>query len=279
MGLSLRRVCWVFALAIAGFLYIPNLYADVIRLNNGSLIDGQIIHDDDTAVVVLVKGVPQFYPADDVSAIVYSQIRVDPRSSRRSQFGVKATRQALLDTSVVAKIRERMLTYHGFFMRIGTVAEYLRWGDTVRAGVAAQRAARWILPFHHGQVSPFSALADILILLGLRAPLLWLALSFVREPRAFTRIGEFLVPAYGLLMLIMTYITVTPWLSVQLVLLPLAICAAAWLFIWMFVLTRGRALLAFSIAVAMNVVIEYFLVQSQWLSVGLQNSLLQLAQR
>jgi len=164
-------------------------------------------------------------------------------------------------------------------MRIGTVAEYLRWGDTAHAGVAAQRAARWILPFHHGQVSPFSTLADILILLGLRAPLLWLALSFVREGRAFTRIAEFLIPAYGLLMLIMTYITITPWLSVQLVLFPLAIWGVAWLFIWMFVLTRGRALLAFSIALAMNVVIEYFLIQSQWLSVGLQNSLLQLAQR
>lgn len=279
MRLSLRRIRWVFALAAAAFLYMPSLYADVIRLNNGSLIDGQIIRDDDTAVVVVVKGVPQFYPADDISAIIYSRIRVDSRASKSSQFGVGAARQALLDASVVTKIRERMLIYHGFVMRIGTIAEYLRWGDTAHAGVAAQRAARWVLPVHHRQVSPFSALADILILLGLRAPLLWLALSFVREPRAFTRIAEFLVPAYGLLMVMMTYITLTPWLAVQLMLFPLAVFGVAWLFVWMFVLTRGRALIAFSMALAMNVAIEYFLVQSQWLSAGFQNSMLQLAQR
>lgn len=277
--LAFRKARWIFALALAAFLYSPSVYADVIRLNSGSVIDGQIIRDDDTAIVIVVNGSPQFYPADDVSAIIYSHIRIDPRSAKRSRFGVEASRQALLDTSVIAKIRERMLTYHGFVMRLGTVAEYLRWGDTARAGVAAQRAARWILPFHHGGFSPFSALADVLVLLGLRAPVLWLALAFVRESRAITRIAEFLVPAYGLLMLLMVYITITPWLAIQLALFPLAVCGVGSLFIWMFALTRGRALLAFSIAVAMNVLVEYLLVQSHWLSAGLQNPLLQIAQR
>ena len=242
--------------------------ADVIRLSNGNLIEGQILRDDDTAVVMLVNGAPQFFPADDVTAIIYSQLRIAPKSSKGSRVapGLIGAPQLLMDTSLVQKIRERMLTYHGFMMRIGVVAEHLRWQEWSRAGVAAQRAAQWVLPFHKRVFSPFSALADLLILLGLRAPTLWLTLLLVREPRGFIRIAEFFVLSYGLLMLLMTYVTVTGVLWFQLALFPLAVLAVAWLFMWMFVLTPGRAMLAYFLAIAMNVALEALLVYQGWLS-------------
>lgn len=275
---QLRKALFLVAAASALSFLSPCAIADVIRLNNGSLIEGQIIRDDDTAIVIISRGSPQFYPVDDVSAVVYSEIRVDP-SSKRARSTALSPGGALMDSSIVAKIRERLLTYHGFVTRIGTVVEYLRWGDFQRAGVATQRAAKWVLPVQRGVFSPISALADVLILLGLRATTLWLALAFIREGRAFTRIGEFLVPAYGLLMTLMLYVTVTPSLPIQLALFPLALFGLGWLFAWMFSLTRGRALLAFSITLALNAGIEALLVSSQWLSVGFQNPLLQVAQR
>lgn len=249
--------------------------ADVIRLNDGTVIDGQVIRDDDTAVIIVVKGQPQFYPAVDVSAILYNKPFIDvlPRQGRSS-----AT-QALTDQSIVDKIRERLLTFHGFVLRTASAAEYLRWSQIKRAGRAFQRAAQWILPTHRGYFSPFSALADLLILLGLRAPTLWLALAFIRERRQFLRITEFFVPSYGLLMLLMLYVSLADAVWIQVVLFPLAIFAIALLFMWMFVLTPGRTLLAFMIAVAMNAGLEALLVRSNWLSAGLTSAFLQLAQR
>src|SRR3989338_356892 len=199
-----RRFAGVVLLALTFLVSAPpaNVSADVIRLSNGSLIEGQIIRDDDTAVVILVRGRPEFYAADDVSAIIYSQLRVAPKGRGASAKGLGVS-NPLADISLVAKIRGRLLTYHGFMTRMGIVSEHLRWHEFRRAGVAAQKAAQWILPLDRGQFSPSSALADLMILLGLRAPTLWLALLLFDERRAFTRIVEFLVAGYGPLVLLL----------------------------------------------------------------------------
>lgn len=244
--------------------------ADVIRLSNGNTLEGQIIRDDDTAIVMLVNGQPQFFASTDVTAVIYSRLRIASKGGGSAEDSRALTPTALRDTSLVAKLRERLLTYHGFMVRVGTVGEYLRWGQFRRAGVAAQRAAQWVLPFHRGEFNPFSALADVLILLGLRTPTLWLALLLVGEQRAFTRIMEFFVPSYGLLMLLMAYVTVTNVLWFQIALFPLAVLGVILLFTWMFALAPGRAVLGYALAVALNVGLEALLVYQGWLSTAAQ---------
>lgn len=168
--------------------------------------------------------------------------------------------------TLVAKIQERLLVYHGFMQRIGQVVALLQSDREPAAYQHAQRAALWLLPLHRGQFSPYSTLADLIILLGLRAPALWLALRIVRDPRSWTRIVEYLVTAYALAMLLLSVVLTAPTLQIQLVSLTALLLGAGLLLSWVLALGPRRTILVFLIALALNVAVEFLLVNTGYLS-------------
>lgn len=168
--------------------------------------------------------------------------------------------------TLVAKIQERLLVYHGFMQRIGQVVALLQSGRDQAAYQQTQRAALWLLPLHRGQFSPYSTLADFIILLGLRAPALWLALRIVRDPRSWTRLVEYLVTAYAFAMLMLAVILTAPTLQVQLFSLTGLMMGAVLLLAWVLMLGPRRTILVFLLALAFNAAVEFLLVTTGYLS-------------
>lgn len=168
--------------------------------------------------------------------------------------------------TLVDKIQERLLVYHGFMQRIGQVVALLQADRDPAAYQHAQRAALWLLPLHRGQFSPYSTLADLIILLGLRAPALWLALWIVRDLRSWTRIVEYLVTAYAFAMLMLSVVLTAPTLQIQLVGLTAVALGAGLLLSWVLALGPRRTLLALLLALAFNVAVEFLFVTTGYLS-------------
>ena len=168
--------------------------------------------------------------------------------------------------TLVAKIQERLLVYHGFMQRLGQVVGLLQSDRDQAAFQHAQRAALWLLPLHRGQFSPYSTLADLIILLGLRAPALWLALWVVRDRRSWTRIVEYLMMAYTWAMLMLAVVLTAPTLQIELVSLTALALGAVLLLSWVLALGPRRTLLVFLLALALNVGVESLLVTTGYLS-------------
>lgn len=168
--------------------------------------------------------------------------------------------------SLVDKIQERLLVYHGFMQRIGQVVSFLQADRDPAAYQHAQRAALWLLPLHRGQFSPYSTLADLIILLGLRAPALWLALRIVRDPRSWTRLVEYLVTAYAFAMLMLAVVLTAPTLQIQLAGLTALGAGVGLLLSWVLALGPRRTLLVLLLALAFNVAVEFALVTTGYLS-------------
>jgi hypothetical protein len=147
----------------------------------------------------------------------------------------------------------------GLMRRAVPILEDVRRGHDPEAIQEAHRAVEGLLPVHRGHFSPLYALADLLILLGLRGPTVWLALLLMKEPRSFQRIAEFLVIAYGLTMLLMALTLNSAHLWITLCALPLAFGTLACFFAWMFALPFRRATAAFLLVVAFNLGVEAFL--------------------
>lgn len=262
MTLSRHFCLFLAGFCLAVFGACQAACADTIRLKGGRTIQGQIIREDTTQVAIIVSGTVEAYPKSAVEQLSYAHRRlVLPTTPSSSSF--KASPETAVDLTLIEQLQKRLQAFNRFTDRAGRIFEAVRYRKGGEALSEVQEAARETLPLHRDRFSPLSALADILILLGFRVPALWLALFVVKEPRQFTRIAEFLIPAYGLIMLLMAYAWMTTHFIVALVMFPAAIVVIMLLFTWMFALTPSRALLAFLIAVGSNVLIEYLLVQAR----------------
>lgn len=258
-----RLGAWAFFFLV--FLAVSQtVFADTLRLKSGRVIQGQIMREDSTQVAIVAGGSLEAYPKSDIEQIVYAHRRLAlPANPGSASFNAVAP--TAVDLSLIEQIQRRLQAFNRFTDRLGRILEVIRYHKNEEALSEAHEAAREALPLERDHFSPMSALADILILLGFRAPALWLALLFVKEQRQFTRIAEFLVPAYGLIMLLMAYAATTAPFIVSAVMFPAALLGILLLFAWMFALSPGRALLAFLIAIGSNVLIEYLLIQARLL--------------
>lgn len=177
--------------------------------------------------------------------------------------------EVAIDTELLDRVRTRLLADHRYLHQMQRVLAHLAQGHTDAAGLESQRAAQWLLPTSaRGAFSAFSALADLVILLGLRAPLLWLVLVFLRERRPLIRILEFLILGYCLVMLLMVVIglacsqTLSFGLWLQLIGIPLLAAILMFLFLWIFTLGVRKGLVAITLAVVLSVGSEHLLLAS-----------------
>jgi len=259
------RVSWapfVVLLTLAGLCALVTIpmqaHADTVRLKDGRTVEGKVLQSDTTVVAVLVESQPQFFARSEVDAIHYSGLRFSPSATSVSSapgFGepIRIDSTILEDVGVRLRMSERLMR------RAVPILEDVRRGHDPEAIQEAHQIVEGLLPMHRGRFSPLYALADLLILLGLRGPTMWLALLLVKEPRSFQRIAEFLVIAYGLMMLFMALTLDIAHLWITLCALPLAFGTLACFFAWMFTLPFRKAVVAFLVTVVFNLGVEVFL--------------------
>lgn len=254
----------VAVLGLLALIVWPTLVAaDTVRLKNGKIVEGDVIRQDDTQVTILVRGQPQFFSTAEVVSVSYSQLRFVPPPSASPDS--EASQPVRIDSALWERAGERLRTFDGLVKQTHRIPAHLQWLDRDQAFREAQQAVRESLPTQHGRFSPLSALADLLILLGLRAPTIWFALFLVRELRPLMRIAEFLVVAYGVAMLLMALAVHAGGFWIQLLVFPFAVVCVAGLFVWMFAIGWRRAILALPLAVGLNLGIEYLLISAQLL--------------
>jgi len=246
-------------------------WADTVKLKDGRTIEGQVIKRDAAQVVIEVPGGEASVSADDVESIRYPGPRLEFGSAPVT-VSPSPYEPVQVDLAIVEQVRRRLLTLHRFFKQLTQVAIHVSRGQTQQAALQAHRACQWILPTdRHGGFSPASALADLVILLGLRAPLLWLALVIIGESRSFTRIAEFILLAYGVIIGLIVGISAALDRGVELGFMTgsfgslLTGTALFGVFLWMFGLRARWSLTALLLAVALNVGTEYALLQTRWL--------------
>ncbi len=260
MGLLVSAV-GVIALTVAA----ATGWADTVRLKSGEIVEGDVIRSDSTQVTVIVNGQPQFFSADEVAGIAYSRSRFVLSSAtpaRVTPVGAPVS----VDFTLLQVARGRLLALRDLADRIGQILQSLQYGDHIAATQTAHVTVEEILPIRKGHFNPQYALADLLILLGLRATTIWLALLLVREPRALMRIAEFLLIAYGVTMLLMAWTLSADVFWVEVFVIPVASVVVASLFAWMFSLPLPRALIAFLLTVGMNLGVEYVLANAHLIS-------------
>ena len=171
-----------------------------------------------------------------------------------------------IDQAMLERIRARLVASQRFVGRIQQVLVHVSRGERQTAGEEGRQVALRLLPTtHRGIFDPMSALADLIILLGLRAPLIWLALTFVRQQRSFTHILEFLVLAYCVVLLLMAGTglafdhALTAGLLFELIGIPVVAGGLLVLFFWLFALELRRGLPALVLALSLNLVAEHLL--------------------
>ena len=257
---SLVRVVGVITL-----IAIPAVgHADTVRLKNGETVEGDVVRSDSTQVTIVVKGQPQFFSATDVEAVVYSQMRLVPSAAPPSPAS-SFQEPVKVESALLEAVGGRLRAFQELAKRIRHIVLSLQRGNSWTAIQTAQLTIQEVLPGRNGHFSPLYALADVLILLGLRAPTIWLALLLIREPRPVMRIAEFLVIAYGLTMLPMVWTLGLANLWAKVFVFPLVAGVVACLFTWMFALAPPKALLALLLTIGMNVGIEYLLASAHLL--------------
>ena len=253
--------CWRLV-RLAGFLPLVLFpvtgYADTVHLKNGKTIEGDVVRKDDTQVVVLVNTQPQFFSADEVQGISYSRLRFTPPSAPTSPAR-SSGEPVRIDVTLLQQVAVRVQTAHERVKQLGQVLGSLQRHEDQAAIEDVHQIVEGILPIQQGRFNPLYALADLLVLLALRAPTVWLGLLLVRESRPFTRIAEFLTVAYGLTTLLMLVASGIANLWVKILILPLTLVGVLGLFAWMFVLPFRKALIAFLLIVGMSLGIGHLL--------------------
>jgi hypothetical protein len=253
----MRWVAIGMSVALTGVLALV-VWADTVRLKNGRTITGHVVKQDDAQVVIATTSGSEAVATSDVESINYSDLRFTPRRPSEQVMAPPAAASAM-DTALLDRLRTRLFAGPRYVRQTQKVFNLLVAGRQTEAGAEAQRAAQHLLPTTvRGVFSPLSALADLVILLGFHSTLLWLVLALVRERRSFTRITEFLVVSYGLIMLFMMGIGTaleqgrSAGLWVEVVGVPLLLIALAALFCWMFAVRPLKAVSAGLLMVGAN---------------------------
>lgn len=265
--LLMRLMSTVFMItAVALGTLTTAVWADTVRLKSGRTISGHVVKQDDAQVIIATSSGSDVVAADDVASISYSDLRFTPRRPSEQALA-PPTEAAAMDTALLDRIRTRLLAVRRYLKQTQKVLSLLVQGKQADAGSEAQRATQHLLPMTaRGALSPLSALADVVILLGFRATLLWLVLALLKEQRSFIRITEFLLLSYCLIMLLMLGIGaafgqgLSAGLRVEVIGVPLLLMALAALFCWMFTVRPVKALTAGVLAVGLTVGIETLLV-------------------
>ncbi|MBI4003457.1 MAG: cobalamin-binding protein [Candidatus Omnitrophica bacterium] len=247
--LLMRLISTVFVItAVALGTLTAAVWADTVRLKSGRTISGHVVKQDDAQVIIATSSGSDVVAASDVKSISYSDLRFTPRRPSEQALA-PPTEAATMDTALLDRIRTRLLAGHRYLQQTQKVLNLLVQGKPVDAGSEAQRAARHLLPTTaRGVLSPLSALADLVILLGFHSTLLWLFLVLVRERRSIMRTMEFLLLSYCLIMLLMLGIGaafgqgLSAGLWVEAIGVPLLLMALAVLFCWMFTVRPLKAL-------------------------------------
>jgi len=248
----------------AWWLLACPLWADTISLKDGRQIEGHVVRADETQVIIVISSRPEAFAREDVESIRYSRARLIPSVPSPAWHAPAPTPgRDVVGEAIVAAVKQRLHTSHEFTRHLRQAWRALRVGDRETVRLETYAAAKHYLPLgKDGSFDPIPALAQLLILLGLRIPVVWLALVLVREPRGFTRIAEFFVPTYGLIVLLMALCLTAANPLLVLGALFLIFVAVTALFIWMFALPANKALMAITIVATINVGFEHVFVHA-----------------
>lgn len=236
--------------------------ADIIKLKSGREVRGQIVRTDQQQVIVSVAGQPAFFSREEIESITREHLGLatpPPAAPAHETPSAVELKLEAWHEALLQKLRERVRVFREVLSAGWQALQALRH-DTPRAALARVRhATHHSLPLRRGEFDPLAALADLLILLGLRAPLLWLGFLLAREKQSFTRIAEFLLPAYGLTVALLSFgLTIASPVAGLGLLLATAVAVTA-LFFWMFQARPAKALLACGITVVVTLALEHLL--------------------
>jgi hypothetical protein len=233
--------------------YAAGASADLIRFKDGRTIRGNIMRRSAGQLMVMVAGELESIAASEIDSITYEEVHLAPAAPERVptlEQQVSKTLEAFNNTFTEV-LRQRVKVFAELARLAHSAVGHLLAGAADRALEDTRLAARQMLPVRGGDLDPYSALADIVILLGLRAPMLWLSMVLIRERRSYIRIAEYLVLSYLGMMALGSFSAATTDPLTGLALLAAALAWAGGLYLWMFGLSWPRSGTALGLAVAL----------------------------
>lgn len=240
--------------------------ADEVRLKDGRTLEGAIIRRQGDQILMAVAGRTEIIAAADVEAVRYDDLRLvpSPPAAPAAHAPAPAIELAKFNATLTEELGQRIKVFPETARSAGRAAQHAWHGATQPALEDVRWAAQRLLPVRGGGLDPYSALADLILLLGLRAPLLWLALALVRERRSYVRIAEYLALTYLAMMTLLAFSVSAGDPLVGLGLLGSSVVCAGALFLWMFGVSWPRSLAAVTLAAALMLGVDYFL----WVSLA-----------
>ncbi len=251
-----RALCRAAALLLLAWgvtLALPHgiAQADTLRLKNGRTLEGEVLRDDPAGVVIVTGGGPEVVPRQDIEAITYSRMRLAPSTQPAPAAYDAGAPGPGVDLRLLARLRQRLETFAAIPWHIGRIAEALNRGKRAAAARETVRMVRTLWDFPIGMERAEWIIADLLLVILLWAPALWMGLALGRATRSLTQIVLFLCAGYGiwvlaaaLLLLPLAASSDTSWLGLMLGVLGLGCGVAIVAFRWAFGLTWGAVLVA-----------------------------------
>ena len=241
--------------------------ADTVRLKSGKTIEGQIIREDGTQLIVLVNNRPEFFSVTEIDAIERSGLHLTLPTTSQSMAQPGSGERVVVDETLLKQIGRRVRTFHECLQQLYEALLSLRTVPSSKALEQIRRAVTPTLPTRGGIWDPGTVFLDLLIVVLLRAPVVWIASAMVRGQSQFLRAVAFAILAYGLTVLSsvgMTFALAQPlalaWL-IGLIIVGVVMGIAVPLFMRMFnagILSTGLALM---ICVGLNLGVDHLLLK------------------
>ncbi len=268
-----KDACLVLGSVSAALCFVrwtPLLSADTIRLKNGNALRGQLIQETEESLTLRVGRQKVVVARHDVETLDYEPARKAPRKLPPFDLSTLAepAKEGLLGQEFLMAIQQRLGASQHVVKNLREAWVALHYEDHEVVSAAIRRAAQAWLPLRDGAFEPITLLAQLLVLLGMRILTLWVGLILVRQPHDFIRIAEFMVPAYGLMVVLVSFWMVFATIPAMVGSILVWVLGATALFMWMFRVSPGKALLALILILQMNFWIEYGLLHTGAIKVG-----------
>lgn len=171
--------------------------ADTIRLKNGKTVEGQVVREDEASVTVMIGSRPEFYARTEIESMSRG-LHLNLSTTPPSTTEMPAQTRVAIDETLLKQIGRRVRAVHECLHQLYAALLSLRTVPSSQALEQMRRAVTLVLPTHGGAWDSGTLLVDLLIVVLLRAPMVWIASAVVRGQPQFLRAVAFAVLAYGL---------------------------------------------------------------------------------
>ncbi len=241
--------------------------ADTVRLKNGRTVEGQVVRTDESSVVVVVKGQPEFFAPTEVESIHYSSMRIVAPRAGPSGVG-SGSASVGFDSSMLDELKRRAAVLPHAFTQLQSAQAKWHRGVRLAALKEARDAVQSLLPLHGGAIRLLSVLADLCLVFLVRLPLLWMILWMLSAQPDLARVAKWVFLAYAmkLLLLVALMLSCDYAGTTGLVMAGIATLSAGGGMLLLAVRTLdigvGRAAVALTLAAVLNVALDVLLVNS-----------------